>query len=396
MNGEFITNLTSSLSTRFGSLLPKVLGAILVIIIGLFIARLIRKLIERILRGTSIDEKIAAKLHTSFRIDKFVAKLVYYLVVIYTLLVSLNMLGVDGVLDPLQSMLNKFTGFIPNILVGGIIGFAGYMVASIVSEMTGFLTERLESMSEKIGFQSGSIDLPKLIKQIVFIIVFIPILIVALDALKMEAISKPATEMLGTLMNAIPRIIAAAVLLAVFFVVGKYVISFITDLLKNLGLDNFATNMGLDSILGNTTLSSLIGKFAMFFVMFTGIIAAADKLELGQVEGILTDIFHISGRIFFGMIILVVGMAVSRIATKMLENSSNSGMYVPIVKFAVMGIFFAFALHTMGIAESIVNLAFGLTLGAIAVAFALSFGLGGREAAGKQMEKFFDNMNKKK
>jgi hypothetical protein len=47
----------------------------------------------------------------------------------------------------------------------------------------------------------------------------------------------------------------------------------------------------------------------------------------------------------------------------------------------------------MGIAESIVNLAFGLTLGSIAVAFALSFGLGGREAAGKQMSKFFKKMN---
>jgi hypothetical protein len=39
-----------------------------------------------------------------------------------------------------------------------------------------------------------------------------------------------------------------------------------------------------------------------------------------------------------------------------------------------------------------VNLAFGLTLGAIAVAFALSFGLGGRDAAGRQMEHWFNKM----
>ncbi len=393
---DFINNLMPSLSTRFGNVLPKIIGALLVILIGFFIARLIKKLVERILRGTSIDEKIAAKLHTSFRVDKFVAKLAYYLIVIYTLIISLNMLGVDGVLDPLQDMLNKFTGFIPNILVGGIIGFAGYMIASIVSEMTGFLSARLEGMGEKIGFSAGTMDLPKLVKQIVFVIVFIPILIVALDALKMDAISKPATEMLGTLMNSIPRIIAAVILLAVFYIVGKYVISFVTELLRNMGVDNFASNLGLESVLGKTSLSSVIGKFAMFFIMFTGIIAAVDKLGLGQVEGILNDIFHIAGKVFFGMIILMGGMAISRIATKLLENSSNSTMFVPIAKFAIMGIFLAFALHTMGIAESIVNLAFGLTLGAIAVAFALSFGLGGREAAGKQMEKFFDNMNKKK
>lgn len=396
MNGEFITNLTSTLSTRFGSLLPKVLGAILVIIIGFMIAKIIKKLVERVLKGTSIDEKIAAKLQTNFRIDKFIAKLFYYIVVIYTLLVGLSILGVEGVLQPLEAMLNQFTGYLPNILGAGIIGFAGYMIASIVSEMTGFLSARLEGMGEKIGFNAGSFDLSKIVKQIVFIIVFVPILIIALDTLKMDAISKPATEMLGSLLGAIPKIIAAVILLAVFYIVGKYVISIVTDLLKNLGVDNLASNLGLQSVLGNNSLSGIIGKFAMFFIMFTGVIAAADKLELGQVEGILNDIFHIAGKVFFGMIILIGGLGVSKIATKMLENSSSSGVFVPVVKFAIIGIFLAFALHTMGIAESIVNLAFGLTLGAIAVAFALSFGLGGREAAGKQMEKFFDNINKKK
>ena len=41
----------------------------------------------------------------------------------------------------------------------------------------------------------------------------------------------------------------------------------------------------------------------------------------------------------------------------------------------------------MGIANSIVDLAFGLTLGAVAVAVALAYGLGGREAAGEHMKK---------
>ncbi len=48
----------------------------------------------------------------------------------------------------------------------------------------------------------------------------------------------------------------------------------------------------------------------------------------------------------------------------------------------------------MDIADSIVNLAFGLALGAVAVAFALSFGLGGKDAAGAQMKKFFEKFNK--
>jgi hypothetical protein len=48
----------------------------------------------------------------------------------------------------------------------------------------------------------------------------------------------------------------------------------------------------------------------------------------------------------------------------------------------------AMALRRMGLANEIINLAFGLLLGAIAVAVALAFGLGGRELAGHQLEEW--------
>lgn len=393
---QTIENLMNSLSTQFGNVLPGVLGAIVVLIIGFFIAGIVRRLVKRLMLKSSVDEKLATKLNTSINIGDFVAKLAYYLVVIYTLLIALNLLGVESVLQPLEDMMRKFVGYLPNIVGAGVIGFAGYMISSIASEATGFLSTRLEHFGHKIGLNAGSLSLSKIVKQVVFIIVFIPILIIALDTLQMDAISKPASEMLGSVLNAVPKIIAAVILLGVFFIIGKYVVSIVSELLKNLGVDNMADKMGFSSILGSTSFSSLIGNIALFFIMFTGVIAAADKLELGQVQIILNNVFGIAGKIFFGMIILMLGMFVSNLAVKTLEQSEGNGYMIPIVRFAVLGIFLAFALHTMGIAESIVNLAFGLTLGAVAVAFALSFGLGGREAAGKQMDHFLTKIRKDK
>jgi hypothetical protein len=52
----------------------------------------------------------------------------------------------------------------------------------------------------------------------------------------------------------------------------------------------------------------------------------------------------------------------------------------------------ALGLRAKGIVDDIVNLAFGLTLGAIALDFALSFGLGGCEAPGRQMEHWFSSL----
>ncbi len=391
---DYIKNIFDSLTTNLGTKLPTIIGAILVIILGFIIAGIIRRIIEKLLGRTKIDEKIAAKISTSVRIDKFLAKLAYYIVVLYALLFALNMLGVTEVTDSLQSMLSGFMGYIPNIIGAGVIGFAGYIIATILSEATSFISEGLESFGQRMGLKAGSINLSKIVKQLVFIIVFIPILIIALDTLKMEAISEPASEMLGSLLTAVPKIIAAAILLAVFFVIGKYVVGIVTELLRNVGLDKLSDNLGLQSVLGHNSLSSIIGNVALFFIMFTGIIAACDKLELEQVESILSNVFSITGRVFFGLLILMAGLFISNLAEKTLANSESNGYLVPIVKFAVLGIFLAFGLHTMGIAESIVNLAFGLTLGSVAVAFALSFGLGGREAAGEEMKSFFKKIKK--
>ena len=58
-------------------------------------------------------------------------------------------------------------------------------------------------------------------------------------------------------------------------------------------------------------------------------------------------------------------------------------------------VFLAIGLGRMGIADDIINLAFGITLGAVALTVVLSFGLGGREAGGRQMAKILEKFNKK-
>lgn len=392
---DFLNNLTNSLSEQFGNLIPGVLGAILVLIIGFFVAKVIKRIAKKLLSKTQIDDNIQKSLNTSIRVDEFVAKLLYYLVVLISLLIALNLLGADSVLVPLQDMIHEFIGYIPNIVAAGIIGYAGYFIAKIGSGATGFISERLEVYANKMGFDAGSVDLSKIVSQFVFIIIFIPIIILALDTLNMEAISQPASQMLTDLLEAIPMILAAGLILGLFFIVGRFITNFIADLLINMGLDKFSESLSLNSILGERSISKLVGNIIFFFIMFTGIIAAAEKLELGQVTDVLNDVFHIAGQIFFGLAILLGGLFISNIAVKTLSMNPSNKWMIPVIRFAILGIFLAFALHTMGIAESIVNLAFGLTLGAIAVAFALAFGLGGREAAGEQLKKFFDNINNK-
>jgi len=146
----------------------------------------------------------------------------------------------------------------------------------------------------------------------------------------------------------------------------------------------------------NVSLSKVIGNVAFFFLMFGGIISAMERLEMDSINAILNDSFHIAGKIFFGLIIMVIGNWLANVASTTLSKSADNAGMATLAKVAILGVFLAMALNTMGIGKEIVNLAFGLTLGAVAVAFALSFGLGGREAAGETMSSFLKKFRKDK
>ncbi len=122
-------------------------------------------------------------------------------------------------------------------------------------------------------------------------------------------------------------------------------------------------------------------------------LTAFEKLEFTQLTEIIDTVLAYAGKILFGIVIIGLGLIISNLFTKAL-NSKNNPFVVSIVKISIIAIFLAIGLRSMGIADEIVNLAFGITLGTVALTVVLSFGLGGREAAGKQMGKILEKFNK--
>ncbi|MEL6588489.1 MAG: mechanosensitive ion channel [Bacteroidota bacterium] len=378
--------LFENLSDLIVSYVPGVLGALIVFILGWLIANGLKRLTFRLMGRTKLDNRLLEKVGSNVGAEKLIAKLVYYIIMIMVLLVVLEMLGVSQVLDPLKNMVNEFMGFLPNLFAAGVIGFAGYFIAKIASELVNITGDFFTKLSAKAGLNSG-IDLGSLFKKLVFLIVFIPILIVALDTLKMHSIAEPAKEMLSSFINAIPNIIAAAAIIGIFYIGGRYLTNLLSELLRSLGTDQMADQLKLRSIIGeNRSLSRILGQLAFFFILYFGLITGVERLGFTQLTAVLNDLLFLSGKIFFGLVIMIVGNVVSGIAQRSLQQSGDNQFLASIARFAILGLFLAISLRTMGIANEIVNLAFGLTLGSIAVAAALAFGLGGREAGGRQME----------
>lgn len=388
-----LQQLISGMTSQFGSRVPSIVGAIAFLIIGLIIAKILQRLIKKVLLRSGIDN-LTKGTSSSMSLAGSIAKIVYWILLIYIFMFVLNMVGITGALDPLKNMLSEITGYVPNIVGAGLIGFIGYMLANIGKEAVGLLGSGLDNLGDRFGVQS-SINLSGVLKQIVFLFILIPIILVALDTLNISTISDPAKNMLQTIFDSIPNIIAAGVVLFVFLFGGRFITTIVRDLLSNMGVDNASKELGISSMIGDQYKpSDLISKLLYFFIAFFGVITAVEKLQFTGLSEVLNSILDLSGHILFGTIILIIGNKISQFVGDYFGKSGAPGLS-SLARFATLGLFLAISLKYMGIADDIVNLAFGLTLGAVAVAFALSFGLGGREAAGKQMAMFFDRFNKK-
>lgn len=371
--------------------LMKILMVLAILIIGWMIAKFVARIFRKMLNKFGLDNKLAS--HGNFKAEKSVGKLVYYILMVIVLMVVLDIMGVKNVLEPLQNMVNEFTSYLPNIIGAGIIGYVGFILAKIVSGIVGAGGSVVEKYADKAGI-TNSEGMLNVLQKVVFIFVFVPILIVALQTLNMESISGPATDMFAKFLNAIPNIVAAVLVLVIFFYIGKFISNMIKEILFNLNADTLPARIGLNNVVGNKfSLSKIVKNVVFFFIMFTAINIAMEKLEFTQVSEILSQLMVVTGKIVFGLVILVIG---NYIATLAKSSITNNKVVANIVHFALLGLFLAMGLRSMGIADDIVNLAFGLTLGSAAVAFALAFGLGGREAAGKEMSDWFKQMKDKK
>lgn len=390
MNFEKFWN---DLTTGNDNVFTNILFALLILVIGWFIARFVSRAIGKLIKRTSWDEKVADT--TSFRLSSFVSKLIFYVLMLFVLVAVLGRLGIHQVLAPIEHLLDSFVSIIPNLLYAFVVGIFGYFLAKIVSELLGLAAGSIEKIAVKMQMTEPT-SLVSLLKRLVFIIIFVPILIQAIDLLNLDAIASPAKSMLTTFIDTIPNIIAAVIIIGLFFFVGRYVTSLLKDLLRSIGTDDFVEKLGMGDALGTQKPSCLIGNIAFFFVMFIGIVTGVEKLQLLELSNILRNLLDLSGSIMFGLLIMVFGNYLSVLVFKSLNKSDESKFVANVARWAILGMFLAISLRAMGIANEIVYLAFGLTLGAVAVAFALMFGLGGREAAGKHVAHILEKFRKEK
>lgn len=375
--------------------LPRLGAGAALLCVAWIVATIARNLITGGLKASGLDERLAAE--TGMRpVSQSLGDVAYWLVILLLLPAVLGTLQLQGMLGPVQAMVNDILGMLPNVLAATVIGLVGWGLAVIVRNLVTNLLAGTgaDRAGENAGLH-GTMPLSRLVGLVLYVFVLIPALIAALNALKIDAITAPATEMLNAVMQAIPNVFAAAVILLLAYLVSRLVANLLSEVLGGMGFDRLPARLGIAQAFGkDTTPSRLAGQVLVFFVMLFAAVEAANRLGFARMADLMSTFVQFGGEVLLGSAMIVVGFWLSNLAHEgIVRIYGNTALAVAnVARFAILGLVIAMGLRQMGLAEDIVNLAFGLTLGAVAVALALSFGLGGREAAGRQMEYWFSRL----
>ncbi len=385
-----------ALVSQVMAFLPKIISAGVLALVAWIIATVVRTVATKGLAATTLDEKLTAEAGMA-PLSGNIGNILFWLIVLLFLPVILGVLGLKGLLEPVQAMIDKILAAVPDLFKAGIIGFVGWLVAKIMRDLVTNLLAAAgaDKLGEKAGL-SETTRLSSLVGLIVFVFVFVPALIAAFEALKIDVITRPATEMLTLVLAAIPNIFVAAVILAVTYFVARFASRILTDILSGVGFDQYPEKIGMSQLAATTKPSVLVGRIVMFFAMLFASVEAANRVGFTQVRDVVTVFIEFGGQVILGSVILAIGFWIANLAHKGIIQVSGKGQVAManIARFAIIGLVSAMGLRAMGIADDIVNMAFGLAFGAIAVAIALSFGLGGRDAAGEQMAYWLGKLRK--
>lgn len=315
-------------------------------------------------------------------------KIVSLVIWLFGLLIILTVLGLGNVAGPIDTLLNNVMDFIPNLIGAGLLFFIGLLVAKIARDLTVtfFNTIDLDKWANRGGVDTatGNAAISKTIGTIVYAVIVIFFSILALDALKLESVSQPASDMLRLILDAIPRIIGAVLLLAIGYLISRFVAQILNEVLPGLGFDRAVAATEL--LPAGTTASNVIARVSQIAIILFFAIAATRLLGFPELTRILDQVLELGGRVIFGSVVILVGFLISNMLSRLISGSGETTMAANVVKWAAVVLFTFMGLEFMGVGDEIVRYAFAALVVGGAVAGALAFGLGGRAWAARKLE----------
>ncbi|MBG6099117.1 mechanosensitive ion channel [Nocardioides luteus] len=381
----------------------KVLAAIVIILVTWIIAKIVAWAFAKLTSKIPVLQKAGNDGDT---IGKSLGSVAGLLVWLFGLIALLDLFELSNVLTPIQGLLDGVLGFLPNLIGAVFVFIVGALVAKVVRQLVetalgavpfdkwigsgSKLSGRVDS-TVGVDDTADPYDAPavpagtaaqivKVIGLVLYAIIMIVVAIAALQILGISSISEPAEGMLNMILAAIPKLIAAAILLGIGVLIARFAADILGQIIDGLGFDNALRSM--DVLPAGQSATPAITKVIQIGIVLFFAVMAAQMLEFPQITAFISEVLELGGKVIFGGAIIAAGVVIAGVIAKLVPGSASQ-----ILKYATIVLFVAIGLKFMGLADSIINLGFGAVVVGGAAAAALAFGLGGRDAAARQLER---------
>ena len=400
-----ITEPLNTLLNQVFAFIPQILSAVILLLIAWVLANIVRALVRHLLSATRFEERLGPLEGEEKRapLSQTIGDVAYWLVFLLFLPAVVGALALEGLLGPVQGMLNNVLTFLPNILAAALILMSGWFLARVLRRVvTNLLASAgADRLSERVGLVGGLGEqrLSGLIGLILYVLVLIPVLIASLNALQLEAITEPTSNMLDSILQAIPNIFAAALVIAIAFVVGRLVASLISRILSGIGFDRVLMWLGIgaERAEGAWTPSGVVGYVILVAMLLFATMEGLELLGFETLADLVSRSTVFGAQILFGLAVFAVGLILSNLAARAVVATGigNATLLSVIARASILVLAGAMALLQMGIADQIVVVAFAMLGGSLAVAAAIAFGFGGREPARQLLEEWIGSIRKR-
>ncbi|MBV6626137.1 MAG: mechanosensitive ion channel [Rivularia sp. (in: Bacteria)] len=395
---QFTSPINAFLKDIYGYL-PSLGAAAILLAIAWLLANGLRLAVSRGLDTLRLEERLNNQIESNAEENKFslkntISQAIYWFVLLFFVPIILDTLGFQSTLDPVEKLVAEFLLYLPNILSATLIGVIGWFAAKAVSQITSnFLASvGIDRLGAKFGMSTNrQSSLSWLGGTFAAVVILIYTAIAILNKLNIEAISKPAIVALSQVFTVLPQVFTAVAILAIGYIAGKYAAEFLTSFLTSINFNNFFFWLGLpiqqSQFQNNSTTktpSEIAGIVAMVGIMLFATISAIDVLNLTALTALMQGLIIVFGSILAGLFVLAIGLYLANLAFNLIITSGvyQARILAQTARVIIIAFVGTMALQQIGIATNIVNLAFGLSLGAISVSVALAIGLGTREIAG--------------
>jgi hypothetical protein len=212
------------------------------------------------------------------------------------------------------------------------------------------------------------------------------------------------TGALAMLAAGIPRLIAFILIILIGWFIANLLARGVAALLRRVRFDDVAQRSGFSGFVDRmgvqTDASGFLAELARWFIRIITLIVAFDALGLPAVSAVLQDFLLWLPNLLVALVVLMIaGLAARAVAGLVRASASQAGLGNPdvlagIASVTIWGFGIIVAVNQIGVAQTLVNTLFMAFVGAVALAFALMFGLGGRETAGEIVRAWYGQVRR--